>query len=200
MTMTTHSHYPTFNVMDEQNEWDAHTRNVVNARLIRENTYQYLTHVEAETLRAWCGLLMDDHRGDIIQYILCHIDEVLSEDKGEGQRKVNVPPARILLRQGLKAIDETGWIESSKPFFQLDELSQRQIMLQISSATYPSTEKWDGIPQKALFQKLLQLSVEAYYSHPLVWSEIGFGGPAYPRGYVRAETGQLDPWEAVRKP
>ncbi len=73
-------------------------------------------------------------------------------------------------------------------------------MRQISDASYPPTETWDGIPQKALFHKLLQLSVEAYYSHPLVWSEIGFGGPAYPRGYIRADQGQLDPWEAVREP
>lgn len=197
--MTTHSYYPTYNVMDEQKEWDANTRNIVNARLHRETMYQFLTHVEAETLRAWCTLLMDDNRGDIIQYVLSHIDEVLTQDKGEGQRKANVPPIRTLLRQGLKAIDETGWMASSKPFFQLDEPSQRQIMLQISSDSYPSTENWDGIPQKALFQKLLKLSVEAYYSHPLVWSEIGFGGPAYPRGYVRAETGQLDPWEAVKE-
>lgn len=197
--MTNQSYYPTYNVMDEQKEWDANTRSIVNARLHRETKYQFLTPVEAETLRAWCSLLMDDNRGDIMQYILCHIDEVLTQDKGEGQRKVNVPPVRTLLRQGLKAIDETGWIAGSKPFFQLDEPSQRQIMLQISGESYPLTENWDGIPQKALFQKLLKLSVEAYYSHPLVWSEIGFGGPAYPRGYVRAETGQLDPWEAVKE-
>lgn len=198
--MTTHSHYPTYNVMDEQNEWDIHTRSVVNARLLRETRYRYLTSNEVETLRAWCSLLMDDSRGDIIGYIICHVDEVLAENQGEGKRDKHIPPIRTLVRQGLKAIDETGWIHSSKPFFQLDEPDQRQIMLQISSNAYPSTEKWDGLSQKALFQKLLQLSVEAYYSHPLVWSEIGFGGPAYPRGYVRADPGQLDPWEAVKKP
>lgn len=34
------------------------------------------------------------------------------------------------------------------------------------------------------------------YPHPRVWSEIGYAGPAYPRGYVRTQLGQLDPWEA----
>ncbi len=24
-----------------------------------------------------------------------------------------------------------------------------------------------------------------FYSHPWAWNEIGFGGPAYPRGYAR---------------
>lgn len=67
---------------------------------------------------------------------------------------VHVPLLRTLLRQGLKAIDETGWMADSQPFFQLDESVQRQIMLQISDASYPPTQAWEGIPQKALFQKL----------------------------------------------
>ena len=37
----------------------------------------------------------------------------------------------------------------------------------------------------------------AYYAHPTAWSEIGFGGPASPRGYVRMDENRRDPWEAV---
>jgi hypothetical protein len=55
---------------------------------------------------------------------------------------------------------------------------------------------WASVPQKALFTKWLTMTLEAYYSHPNVWSEIGYGGPAYPRGYVRTQLGQSDPWEA----
>jgi hypothetical protein len=36
-----------------------------------------------------------------------------------------------------------------------------------------------------------------YYSHPHSWSEIGFGGPANPRGYVRMYYDRRDPWEAA---
>ena len=36
----------------------------------------------------------------------------------------------------------------------------------------------------------------AFYSHPWAWNEIGFGGPAYPRGYVRLGAGQREHWEA----
>jgi hypothetical protein len=198
-SMKDHNHYPTFDVMEESMKWDVHTKTIVNARLIREHAYGYVTVVEAETLRAWCSLLMDDHRGEIIQYVINHIDQVLSENRGEGHRKVDTPPLRLLLRQGLKAIDETGWIANSQPFFQLDETNQRSIMLQISNDSYPPTKNWGGIPQKILFQKLLQLCVEAYYAHPLVWSEIGFGGPAYPRGYALHRPDQLESWEAAKR-
>jgi hypothetical protein len=37
----------------------------------------------------------------------------------------------------------------------------------------------------------------AYYSHPTAWNEIGFGGPAAPRGYVRMYFNRRDPWEAA---
>lgn len=198
--MKDHIHYPTFDVMEESKSWDAHTRSIVNARLVREHTYGYITTVEAETLRAWTSLLMDDHRGEITQYIISHIDQVLLENKGEGHRKLDIPPIRTLLRQGLKAINETGWLVNSVPFFQLEESDQRSIMLQISDGTYPPTKSWAGIPQKALFQKLFQLSMEAYYAHPTVWSEIGFGGPVYPRGYALNSPSQLDAWEAVNRP
>ncbi len=39
--------------------------------------------------------------------------------------------------------------------------------------------------------------VHAYYAHPTAWSEIGWGGPASPRGYVRMDFDERDPWEAA---
>jgi hypothetical protein len=38
----------------------------------------------------------------------------------------------------------------------------------------------------------------AYYAHPTAWNEIGFGGPASPRGYARMGLDRRDPWEAPR--
>ena len=35
----------------------------------------------------------------------------------------------------------------------------------------------------------------AYYAHPYAWDEIGFGGPAYPRGYFALNNGAPEPWE-----
>ena len=37
----------------------------------------------------------------------------------------------------------------------------------------------------------------AYYSHPTAWSDIGFGGPANPRGYVRLAADRRDAWEPI---
>ncbi len=40
---------------------------------------------------------------------------------------------------------------------------------------------------------------DAFYSHPWAWNEIGFGGPAYPRGYKNLGTGRREPWEVVER-
>ena len=37
--------------------------------------------------------------------------------------------------------------------------------------------------------------IGAYYAHPSAWSEIGWGGPASPRGYVRLDLDERDAWE-----
>jgi hypothetical protein len=41
--------------------------------------------------------------------------------------------------------------------------------------------------------------LEAFYAHPWAWNEIGFGGPAYPRGYAAfgsPHLGEDEHWEA----
>ena len=31
----------------------------------------------------------------------------------------------------------------------------------------------------------MRMTLSGFYSHPWAWNEIGFGGPAYPRGFMR---------------
>ena len=55
-----------------------------------------------------------------------------------------------------------------------------------------------GMPADGFFKhRVVNDIVSAYYAHPTAWSEIGFGGPASPRGYVRLGFGRRDPWEAA---
>ena len=42
----------------------------------------------------------------------------------------------------------------------------------------------------------MRMILAAFYSHPWAWNEIGFGGPAYPRGYMRlGPLSTLEPFE-----
>jgi hypothetical protein len=56
---------------------------------------------------------------------------------------------------------------------------------------------WGGMACDLFFrQRVIPDIVGAYYGHPAAWNEIGFGGPAAPRGYVRTDFDRRDPWEA----
>jgi hypothetical protein len=55
-------------------------------------------------------------------------------------------------------------------------------------------------PVHFFVQVLLKSAVAVYYSHPAAWNEIGYGGPASPRGYVRMGLNERDPWEAPLAP
>ena len=57
---------------------------------------------------------------------------------------------------------------------------------------------WGDMPSKTFFKmRMARDIVLAYYAHPTAWSEIGWGGPASPRGYVRMDFNERDPWEAA---
>jgi hypothetical protein len=189
------SRYPDYDVMSEQEAWDSHSRSIVASRLEGVHGYKSLTLLEAEMLRAICSSLAGDDRTDIIQFVLGHIDRSLDAPTGESERKPSVPKARELLHIGIKRLDQWSVSEYMRPFIDLTETEQLSIITALSEGKLPLSGDLD-FPQKAFFNRLLSWTVESYYSHPTVWSEIGYGGPAYPRGYVRANIGQLDPWEA----
>lgn len=194
--MTKTTRYPSYRVLDQQEHWDDHTRSIVSSRIVREHTYRFLTEEESASVRAIASVLTSDLRGQLLQYVVCHVDEKLASSIGEGQRKPNVPPAPEFIRKGLAALDQSSYGFVFGPFATAGANQQTDMLRQCSNQTLEPLDAWSGVPQRAFFKKMLTLTLEAYYSHPDVWSEIGYGGPAYPRGYVRADIGRLDPWEA----
>ncbi len=57
-------------------------------------------------------------------------------------------------------------------------------------------EVWDELPAARAWKVVTRAILSAFYSHPWAWNEIGFGGPAYPRGYARIGAGQRESWES----
>ena len=58
-------------------------------------------------------------------------------------------------------------------------------------------EIWDELPAARAWSVVMRAILSAFYSHPWAWNEIGFGGPAYPRGYARLGAGQRETWEGA---
>lgn len=196
--MAKHSHYPTYDVWEENREWDAHTRKIVGQRKTPQVACKFLTKQEALLVQAVASVLIDDHRLEVLTYITQHIDDSLASPIGESQRKVGTPPKKELYRLGLAGIDGESHFLFRTDFVALKREEQQAVMDAIATNKANQAAVWSQVAPKDFFKKLLGDVVGAYYSHPLVWSDIGYGGPAYPRGWVRVEKGLVDPWEAKK--
>ena len=63
--------------------------------------------------------------------------------------------------------------------------ASRRALDRRSSQDLPVGEPWDELPVARAWWVVMRAVLAAFYSHPWAWNEIGFGGPAYPRGYMR---------------
>ncbi|MGF7186285.1 hypothetical protein GGQ84_002381 [Desulfitispora alkaliphila] len=189
------THYPDFDVLSLKEEWDDNTREVVLKRLGPFPAKNFLSEDEEKLLRVICSHMVYDNRDDIFDWVLYFIDQRLHSEIGESHRKPNMPAEKNLIRLGLQAINKVTQIKNGKSFINIDVKEQFQILASLQLGKVFNMPEWKTVPQKDLFKKLQELIVGAYYSHPIIWSEIGYGGPAYPRGYYRLELGWADPWE-----
>ena len=192
--MAKKTRYPSFQVMDEREEWDTHTQTIVSNRLLESEPRTVLDTDELQLLQLVCSALVDDDRGDVMTYVMAHVGQSLQSSTGEGQRKSGIPEQKKLILDGIQYLDELR--QQTKITNPTDETeSLTELLSQVSKGTAAHV-KWSSQLQREWFMKILNLTVEAYCSHPVVWSEMGYAGPAYPRGYVRGDIGRLDPWEA----
>jgi len=54
---------------------------------------------------------------------------------------------------------------------------------------------WHGLPAGHVWSLWTRYGCTALYAHPAAWDEIGFPGPAYPRGYKNIGVDAREPFE-----
>jgi hypothetical protein len=192
--------YPGYDVLRKRDSpsWNDQTRAVIDARLaIDPHKHIFFTAAEWPTLRAICDRIVPQppDRAQPVP-IAAMIDQMLDSGARDGYRDARLPPNPEAWRRGLSAIDAEARSGYGHAFQDIETSAQDGLlaMIQKGVAQHPL---WGDMPPKLFFAKrLLHDIVAAYYGHPTAWSEIGFGGPASPRGYVRLNPDRRDPWEA----
>jgi hypothetical protein len=97
----------------------------------------------------------------------------------------------------MDAIEAEAQHRYRRSFHRLDPVEQ-DLLLHALEQNETEAPAWHGLPSQSFFRDVvLRAMVEIYYAHPAAWSEIGFGGPASPRGYVRLGANRRDEWEGV---
>ena len=192
-------YYAGFSTLDQQAFWDDATREVVRKRMTAAEPLRFFTPEEARTLGAVMDRILpqEDRTPHRRIPLLQTLDARLFANRIEGYRYEDMPPDQEAYRITAKAFAEMAQAVHGKPFEALETMEQERLIQSVhEEAPAAAEETWKGVNLTRMWSLLVSDCCSAYYAHPWAWDEIGFGGPAYPRGYMRLEEGQPEPWEA----
>ena len=192
--------YPGYDVLAKRDSpsWNDPTRRVIEERLALDpDEHVFFTDTEWPTVLAVCARIVAQQHGDAGRApVAAMVDAKLARDARDGYRDPRLPPQREAWHRALLALDAETVVRHGCRFHELTQQAQADI-LKLCQAGELHDPAWGGMPPAEFFAKrLLHDVVGSYYAHPTAWSEIGFGGPASPRGYVRMNYDRRDPWEA----
>ena len=196
MTERFRTPYPGWDILAKWDtvSYNAQTREVLRGRLDPPRP-RALPEPLYAALEALCETVIP-HAEAARAWIAPWIDAAIAEGRPTGTRYVGMPGNPTAWRQGLAAFDAESRSRYGAGFAELRSAG-REAVLKAVDAGEVEPEVWHGlIPQKFLRHIALKQIVELYYSLPVGQSEIGYGGPASPRGYVRLGPDRLDAWEA----
>jgi hypothetical protein len=191
-------YYPGFSTLKQKKYWDAATRKVVEERVSKTKPIRFFTEEEARTMEAVVDRILpqEDRTEERRIAILPGIDERLFENRIEGFRYEDMPPDQEAYRIAAGAFEEMARARHSGGFHELSVREQEEILRSVHHAKPAAAkELWSRMNVERFWTLLVSDVVSVYYAHPWAWDEIGFGGPAYPRGYMRLEEGEAEPWE-----
>jgi hypothetical protein len=191
--------YPGYDVLSKRwtQSWNEQTREVIDRRLAVGREPRFFSAAEWRALKAICDRIMPQPKDRPRVPLPAYVDEKMADGVLDGYRYAQLPPQGEAWRRGLAALDQEARDAHGVRF---DELlpAQQDELLRLMQRGELTSEAWGGMPCKLFFEhRVIPDITHAYYAHPLAWNEIGFGGPASPRGYVRMQLDRRDPWEAA---
>ncbi len=190
--------YPAADALAQRGHWDDATRRVILDRVYNVPDFRHFDDHARATLEALCArVIPQDHRPRERRVpIAPWIDERCASTVVGGTRFDDMPDERTAWGLGLRGLDETALILHAASFVELDSAGQDSVLLAVRGG-HPPGQIWTELPAERWWIHIaLQAISGIYYSHPTAWDEIGFGGPAYPRGYTALNFGAPEPWEA----
>lgn len=190
--------YAGYDVLAKWNtpSFDDATRAVLAERLSQTPTRHFFLEEEFDLLLAIVERLAPPLQGLSPHLLALWIDKRLHDNIGEGFRGEDAPPLQQCWRIGLAAFDGEARRRFASGFAALSTGDKEATLRAVRDGDTDST-LWRSLDAASFFRDTLLRTVAGLaYAHPLAWNDIGFGGPASPRGYVRLGFDSRDPWEA----
>jgi hypothetical protein len=168
--------YPDYDVLENAGHWDPLTREVVLARVRDVPPVRFFRPEEARTARAFCREVMAQDEEPRVP-VLEMVDAKLHEGKLDGFRYADMPDDRETWRVVLRGLDAAA---GPAGFATASAQRRHEIVAAFAAGELPI-----DLDVARAWSVVMRAVLAEYYSHPWAWNEIGFGGPAYPRGYMR---------------
>ena len=181
--------FPGYDVVGHAGEWDAVTTGVVLRRLGPPPKLRFFTVDEEAIARPLLDRLLAQDTEPRVP-VFAMIDSRLAENETDGWRYDDMPEDADAWRQSLHLLDDKAVAGQGQPFCELAEPAQREVLESVRSA-----DRLGPLPAARVWSLWMRYACAAFYSHPWAWNEIGFGGPAYPRGYANLGLDAREHWE-----
>ena len=199
----TEGRYPGYDVLAKRHtmSWNEQTRLAINRRLAVPREPRFFTEDEWHTLSAVCDRIIPQPKDRPPVPLAAYVDEKMWTDHKDGFRHASLPRQGEAWKRGLAALDEEAKRRHGDRFAALRPAAQDTLLRQMQAGAL-SGPAWGGMPSAVFFaERVVPDITKSYYGHPTAWNEIGWAGPAGPRGYVRMGFDKRDAWEpAEAKP
>lgn len=188
--------FPGFDVLDSIDAWDDVTAGAVLKRLNLPGEFAFFTPAEVAVAGPLLDLLLEQDADPRVP-VLALIDERLAVGETDGWHYDELPEDAQAWRESLAALDEDAKAAHSGRAFSHLIASEQAELVQAVQDLSDGGKKWRGWPAMHIWSLWTRYACTAFYSHPWAWNEIGFPGPAYPRGYLNAGVGAREHWEVA---
>jgi Gluconate 2-dehydrogenase subunit 3 len=189
-----HGRYPDYDVLEQADHWDRQTREVVLGRL-EPPPPRFFGEVELPTVRAFCDTVTAQDAEPRIP-VERFVDEKLHEGRLDGFQFDGMPDDRDVWRIVARGLDEAAR-ERGVESFPAAPAELRELICASFADGRLSGGAWDALNVSEAWSVVMRGVLASFYAHPWAWNEIGFGGPAYPRGYARMGVGLKESWEGT---
>jgi hypothetical protein len=187
--------FPGFDVLDQVPVWDEVTAGVVLGRLALSGEFAFFTPREVSVAAPLTDLLLGQD-GEPRVPVLALIDQRLAVGETDGWHYDELPEDGQAWRETLAALDADAGARFGRSFGELTGAEQASLIRSVQDLA-GSGDRWHDWPAVHMWSLWTRYACTAFYSHPWAWNEIGFGGPAYPRGYLNPGVDAREKWEVA---